>query len=970
MANGRAGAVSWSDDVSAAVSKVRFLNADEVRTELERILAFGDMVSSRQMSSFLRFVVEQKLAGRDAQIKERTIAIGALDRDADFDPRLDPIVRVVAGKLRRVLERYDLSVGASGALRIAIPKGSYVPSFTSRSASMPEESVTTIERSPCPILRTKLHVPPVTPDFVRPQTLLERLDRYRHLPLTLVSAPAGYGKSTLLSAWLDECDAPGGWLSLDEDDNDLREFVGGLVAAVRTVDPTAAEGTRAMLRAPDLPDVQQLSRRLLNDLDDIDDDFVLVLDDYHVIHHQAVQDLLSEVLRHPPKTMHLVILTREDRPLPLDRLRGRGQVLELSMFDLRFTPAETAELLEKLLQVSLSDAAVRAVNERIEGWPAGLRLLAQSLRHQADPEQAIGSLQGDIASVASYLVSEVLSALPPSIASCLLKLSILDQFCDPLCQRLCADDLREGALNGQTLLTWLREHNLFLISLDREHRWFRFHHLFQGLLRTQLDRRSGVEDAAALHATASDWFERQGLVGHAIRHAMAAGDCVGAAEIFERHRHAELDADRWRNLERWLALLPAEMKRQRPQLLLAQAWTLHDRHQLDDMAAIIESHEPVLADLDETSVSMGEYKLFRGVLMYWRAQGERSRALLEEARDRIPRTCLRTRGLVEIYLAQARQMIGEQRMAVEAIRRESRTSASMAAPLHSRVILAQAFVHAVAGQPDLAAERAERAGAIAKEAGIDYVTGWTRYLQGASVLRSNDLAAAIRHLTPARTDPYVMHTRSAIDALVGLALAEQATGRPDAADDTMGQLLEFARATGDAKHLAVARSGQARLALARDDVDTAARWARTFRDDERPATALFIWLENPALTWIRILIEVGSQEDLERASLGLARIRGELESIHNTCQLIDVAVLEALVLHRRERSDEAMRALARAVALAEPGGCVWPFVEPGSTMAGLLERLVEEGAGHGSYARRLLTASATAGRAPTTVTDR
>jgi LuxR family maltose regulon positive regulatory protein len=930
------------------------VNADEVRAELERILAFGDMQSSRQMSSFLRFVVEQKLAGRDAQIKERTIAIGALNRDADFDPRLDPIVRVVAGKLRRTLERYHLSVGRSDDLRIEIPKGSYVPRFTSGSAPTLEEAVTTIEGSLCSILRTKLHAPPVTPDLVRQPALLERLERYRHLPVTLVSAPAGYGKSTLLSAWLDECDLPGGWFSLDADDNDLREFVAGLVSAARTVFPAAAEGTRAMLRAPDLLSVRQLSRRLLNDLNDIDDEFVLVLDDYHVIREQAVHDVLTELLRHPPEAMHLAVLSRVELPLPLDRLRGQGQVQELSMFDLRFTPAETAELLGKLLDAPLSDAAVRAVNERMEGWPAGIRLLGQALRHHEEPERAVGSLPGDLDSVTSYLVSEVLSVLPPSIATCLLKLSILDRFCDPLCQRLCAEDLRRDALDDQSLLEWLRDHNPFLISLDDKHRWFRFHHLLQRLLRTRLEKRFASEEIAALHATASAWFEGQELIDEAIRHAVAAGDDVSAAEIFERHRHAELDADRWRSLEKWLALLPAEIRQRRPELLLAQAWVLHDRHQLRDMGELLETVEPLLADVDDTSILMGEFKFFRGVLLFWRGEGERSRTLLEEARDRIPRSCLRTRGLLEIYLAQARQMIGNERMAIEAIRDESRISASAAAPWHSRLILARAFVHTVGGQLAEAAEQALRAETIAEKAGIAVVTGWARYLQAVSAFRADDLAAAIRHFNPARTDPYVMHTRSAIDALVALALAEQASQRPDRADRTMEQLLAIARATEDPKHLAVARSGQARLALARDDVDTAARWAQAIDDAASPAATFFIWLENPEITRIRILIEVGSPEGLERAGHGLERIHDELGSLHNTCQLIDVAVLRSLALHRQGRSNDALEALAQAVGMAEPGGCVRPFAEPGPTMVSLLERLAEGGADHHSYARQLL----------------
>jgi LuxR family maltose regulon positive regulatory protein len=351
---------------------------------------------------------------------------------------------------------------------------------------------------------------------------------------------------------------------------------------------------------------------------------------------------------------------------------------------------------------------------------------------------------------------------------------------------------------------------------------------------------------------------------------------------------------------------------------------------------------------------VGELKFFRGVLLFWQGEGEPSCTLLEEARDRIPGSCLRVRGLLEIYLAQARQMSGNGRMAIEAIRNEPRDSTSLAAPWHSRVLLAQAFVHAVSGDLGPAAEQARRAKTVANEVGIPQVTGWAGYLQAASAFRSDDLETAIRHFSAARTDPYDMHTRSAVDALVGLALAEHALGRSDIADDTMAQLLAFAQATENPEHLAAARSGRARLALAREDVDAAARWAEMFEEEDRPATTLFIWLDNPVLTWIRVLTEVGSPDGLERASLVLERVQDELESIHNTCQLIDVAVLRSLVLHRDGRSVDALEALARAVAMAEPGRWVRPFAEPGPLMVSLLERLVEGSDDHHPYARRLL----------------
>jgi hypothetical protein len=286
------------------------------------------------------------------------------------------------------------------------------------------------------ILRTKLHPPPSTGEMVPRTRLLGRWDELTARPLTLVSCPAGYGKSTLACQWLERADASTAWLSVDREDNDLRVFVTGLVAAIQTAHPEVCGETAALLDAGRLPAPATLARHLLNDLDEIRSPLVLVLDDYHRIESTAVHELLAMILDHPPRDVHLILLTRRDPPLPIGRLRGRNQVTEIGVRDIRFSRVETAHFLEGALGFSIDEPSARAVHERLEGWPAGLRLLSRSIRQPEELDQFLAAPEGGIAALLDYLMDEVLAHQPPDMAGLMLEASLLDRFCPSLCEAL------------------------------------------------------------------------------------------------------------------------------------------------------------------------------------------------------------------------------------------------------------------------------------------------------------------------------------------------------------------------------------------------------------------------------------------------------------------------------------------------------------------------------------------------------
>lgn len=380
---------------------------------------------------------------------------------------------------------------------------------------------------PVTVLATKLHIPTPQSRSVPRARLLTPLARAEEHRLVLISAPAGSGKSTLLAAWAAASGQRVAWLSLDAEDGDPIRFLLYVVAALRTVEPDLAPGVWAALQAPQPPPLDSLVTALLNDLASLRSRLSLVLDDYHVSDSRAVDDIVKTLLENLPPTVGLVIATREDPRLPLARLRGRGQLIEIRAADLRFTTDEARDLLNTSMGLSLSSAEVEALEARTEGWIAGLQLAALSLQGQGDPATFIRSFTGSHRFIMDYLVEEVLAHQPADSQTFLLRTAILDRLCGPLCDAVLG--LAPGA--GQAELNRIERANLFIVPLDDERRWFRYHHLFAELLRQHRLQVSALASAADDHARASRWFESQGLDAEAFHHAVASGDIDLAARL-------------------------------------------------------------------------------------------------------------------------------------------------------------------------------------------------------------------------------------------------------------------------------------------------------------------------------------------------------------------------------------------------------------------------------------------------------
>ena len=448
---------------------------------------------------------------------------------------------------------------------------------------------------PSPLLETKLYVPRLRRGLVARPRLIERLRRGAESKLTLISAPAGFGKTTLLAEWL--AAAPAGersaaWLSLDPGDNQAASFWTYLVAALQTVAPGVGATSLSLLESPQPPPIETVLATLLNELSAVPNDIVLVLDDYHEVDAPDIHEGMAFLLEHLPPRLHLVITTRADPALPLARLRARGELVEIRAADLRFTPDEAAAYLNEAMGLALTASDVAALEARTEGWIAALQLAALSIQGRDDVAGFIAGFAGDDRYIVDYLVEEVLHRQPEHVRSFLLQTSILDRLSGPLCDAVTGED------GGKAMLEALDRANLFLVPLDDRRRWYRYHQLFADVLRARLlDEQPGR--AQVLHRRASDWYEENGERSEAIRHAIAAEDFERAADLVELAIPATSQHRREATLRQWLEALPDELLRVRPVLSNAYAGSLLVRGEVEGVEERLRDAERWLGAVDE-----------------------------------------------------------------------------------------------------------------------------------------------------------------------------------------------------------------------------------------------------------------------------------------------------------------------------------------------------------------------------------
>ena len=806
-----------------------------------------------------------------------------------------------------------------------------------------------------PLIRTKLHRPPLPSDYVCRDRLLSQMDRTMDVPLTLVSAGAGTGKSVMVAAWLATQDVPQAWLSLDDSDSNLRRFLDYLVEGLESVHPDTLQDTAQLLLSAELPPVTVIATHLINELDRGTTPRIIVLDDYHLLNRDSpVHELIRCYLNHAPQNCHLVLVAREDPPLALARLRGGGRINEIRQQDLPFSIAETADLLSRTVQSELSEKQIEAVQLKVEGWAAGLRLVALACRQAPNIDRFVAQLGGNLPNTTAYLMDEVLTALPAAFSGYLIKTAVLDRFCPALLDAIHPDaEPATTEMNGARFVELLNRSNLFVVPLDANFEWFRHHHLFQQLLLDQLKQVCSPDEIHALHSNASKWLEQHGRIDEAIKHAVAADDQEAAADIIERHRSEPLDTDRWWELRDWLDRLGAGVKQKRPALLMSHGWLAYFRLQLDVLSLIVQQFDS-LADQGKDSLALAERSFFAAMLAYWVGNGAECQRCCEAALATRPTGSRMVVGQARIYRALAQQMNGDTQLALRLLKADIKSADKDSELFVSRLLVAISFIHLLNGDLELAYHGARQLGACAVRADLPYARFWTELLSGISSLHAARCDLAKEHFAFCAKNPYGFETRAAADAFTGLALCEQFTGSAQQAMATLEKAAAIIDEFRDAESSGIIRSGRARLQLLQGHSKAALRWARVASIAPYPP-GMFMWLEVPEITQRRILIAAGTAAECEKSLDDLVNIRSQLEACNTVNHVIQVAVLQSLALKRLDRSTEAKATLLECVELAAPGEWVQPFVEAGEPLMGMLTS-ISEAKHHREFIRSVLTA--------------
>ncbi len=818
------------------------------------------------------------------------------------------------------------------------------------------------------MLATKLYFPAPPPNFVNRTRLVERLNGGLHRKLTLISAPAGFGKSTLVSEWVADCKRPVAWLSLDEGDNELTRFLVGLVNALQTIVKNIGVGVLRVLESPRPSPTESILTFLLNEISSVSDPFILVLEDYHAIDSKPIDKALTFLIEHLPPKMHLVLTTREDPDLPLARLRVRNQLTELRVTDLRFTRTEADEFLNQVMNLGISAVDVAALETRTEGWVAGLQLAALALQGAAsqqeyqDPHAFIQSFTGSHHFVVDYLVEEVLQRLPVSVQTFLLRTSILDRLCGPLCDAV----LLDASVSGQETLEYLEYANLFLIPLDNERHWYRYHHLFAELLRQRLRQNSGSQmgvespSVTELHNRASQWCEHHGLLADAIRHALAASNFEHVANLVEQewpvmHRSYFRSA----TTLGWMKALPDRLVRTRPVLSLGYAWELLNTGQLEaaeirlrDAERWLETTPPaperVVVDQDEYQslpASIATARAYHAMAL-GNVTGTVTHA--QRALDLLPMEDYVGRGPAAALLGLAYWANGHLEAAHRAL------TESMAGFQKAGNILFA--ISGVYGLADIRIAQGRLHEAISTyEQALQLVAAQDELvLQGTADLSLglSELCREQGDLESART--YLLKSQALGESAAlpdwpyRLCLAQarikQVHGDLDDALDLLNK-AERLYSRGPVPNARPIAAMKARVWLAQSRLTKALGWVRerglSVEDD------LSYLREFEHITLARVLIAQHQQDRVESSIRDavklLARLLQAAEAGGRTGSVIEVLVLQALAHATLAGIRAALVPLERALKLAEPEGYVRIFVDEGLPMAALLQAAAKQG---------------------------
>jgi len=799
------------------------------------------------------------------------------------------------------------------------------------------------------ILRTKLHRPQITSDLVSRPQLVQRLEEGLQKPLTLVSAPAGYGKSTLLSSWLEQTKSPFTWLSLNEDDDDLPIFLRYVIAALQLLFPSSMKETSQVLDAHDLPPFKSLTTSLINEIDAIGKSFILVLDDYHRIKNEKVHDLLNEILRHPPRSLHMVVTARKDPPLELYSLRGGSLINEFRTNDLVFSDEETAVFLKNVYHESFKTDLGPMLNKKTEGWVAGMRLLTSSIRDSILLENKLGDIKANYQTGLEDIISDMIKNQTEMGKEFLLKSSILSNFNASMVDYLC-----EFTVLGtsQKMIDWLESANLFIIGLDDKHEWFRYHHLFRNLLNLKLQELYNSDQISHFHFRAGEYLSQEGELGEAIWHFQQSDHPERALQLFKNYRQELLNSVQWQKLERLLRLFPASQQKTDVKLLLTKAWVLVYQGKAIEMFELLDFIESLLVkenvmsgDLYGELMALSTWYSYNVLLDYEKCIGQAETAISQLNSDNTYPA-----GIAWVFWGGALQCTGRVSQAIEGIYQQLDKKPSDL--LKSMLLLILNYIYWLEGDLINLQSSASQLIEIGKKQMHQEAMVNGLYFAGIAQYHQNNLDQALEVLEKAYI--YRFHTIGIhhINILSALNWVYLESGELQSAKKVVTDFSDFAVDKGNPYYALLQKALEAEMNFRLGNKASAQNWAENTEDLPLYPFSNFY---TPQMILIKILIYMETDKSRERAGALLDEIEQYLLKSNNKRFLLEVYAMQGLLLFDLGKQEQAFVKLKKAISLAEPYGFIRIFVDLGAKMATLLKGLADKNISVGYLGRLLAT---------------
>jgi LuxR family maltose regulon positive regulatory protein len=837
------------------------------------------------------------------------------------------------------------------------------------------------------LLTSKLSVPPLRSATVARPRLTSQLSIDPDQRLTLISAPAGFGKTTLLSEWIhrhprSEPGAGVAWISLEKCDNDQRRFWTYFFSAFQGLDRALTDEALTQLQSPSPPPIESVLTTFVNNVtahhagSNGNEPYILVLDDYHTIDTPRIHEGIAFLVEHMPPQLHLVISSRTDPPLQLTRLRARNQLVELRAADLRFTAKETIAFIRRSMSLDLSEDEISVLEARTEGWIAGLQLAALSL--QGKDKQHIGhfisALSGNNHYILDYLLEEVLEQQTADVQAFLLQTSILDRLSGPLCDAVVGEQngLAAQVVDGQTMLERLERANLFIIPQDSERRWYRFHHLFADLLRGRLEHLH-LDLCPALHKRAGTWYAENDFIAEALNHALITGDIDEVTRLVKQDVLALLEYDALGTLAKWLNALPEEVVRSRPWLSIAHAWVLTYAGQMEHTETLLEDMSDSLDELAEPTEEqhlLGHLSALRAYQAALRGDFPRAISSAREALDHLPESDVSTRIVTTIQLSYALRITGQFEASADLLNTVQGNVYEDGGQIAVSFLCEKASAYYLEGRLHRAYETYQKALRISDRAirqlgrpspgvGCIYAGMSTLKLEWHELEEALDLAQRGVNLCKQWG-----LAESLTDSYLYLAMVLQATGDYDGAMDAIKDAEKIATTLSDwyVKH---AKAYKARLCVLNGDVEAAWQWAQEeglHEDDNFTRRTSYFYV---VLAYIYI-----AQQKPDNALKILDKALPLVEEIESESAMIRTLAAQAVALQLQGERERALTALSKALYLARRERYVNMFILLGREMEKLLKLALSRGI-EPDYVGALLNAfRSTSSSHPLSINDR